>query len=122
MLPEINVETIRQYCVQKPFCTEDFPFDQVTLVFKVGGKIFALIPLDEPRLIISLKCLPERSVELRERYFSIQSAYHMNKNHWNMVFVDGSIPSKLLYELIDHSYDLVFNSLTHKKRKELQNQ
>ena len=80
-----------------------------------------MIPLDEPRLVISLKCSPERSVELREKYDSIQPAYHMNKRHWNMIFIDGSVPKKLIVELIDHSYDLVFNKLPRKKQSELKN-
>ncbi|MGI6478605.1 MAG: MmcQ/YjbR family DNA-binding protein [Salinivirgaceae bacterium] len=121
IINELNVETIREYCIQKPFTTEEFPFDDVTLIFKVGGKMFAMIPLDEPRLVISLKCSPERSVELREKYDSIQPAYHMNKRHWNMIFIDGSVPKKLIVELIDHSYDLVFNKLPRKKQSELKN-
>ncbi len=121
IINELNVETIREYCIQKPFTTEEFPFDDVTLIFKVGGKMFAMIPLDEPRLVISLKCSPERSVELREKYDSIQPAYHMNKRHWNMIFIDGSVPKELIIELIDHSYDLVFNKLPRKKQSELKN-
>ena len=121
IINELNVETIREYCIQKPFTTEEFPFDDVTIIFKVGGKMFAMIPLDEPRLVISLKCSPERSVELREKYDSIQPAYHMNKRHWNMIFIDGSVPKKLIVELIDHSYDLVFNKLPRKKQSELKN-
>ncbi|HOG20067.1 MAG TPA: MmcQ/YjbR family DNA-binding protein [Salinivirgaceae bacterium] len=121
IINELNVETIHEYCIQKPFTTEEFPFDDVTLIFKVGGKMFAMIPLDEPRLVISLKCSPERSVELREKYDSIQPAYHMNKRHWNMIFIDGSVPKKLIVELIDHSYDLVFNKLPRKKQSELKN-
>lgn len=121
IINELNVETIREYCIQKPFTTEEFPFDDVTLIFKVGGKMFAMIPLDNPRLVVSLKCSPERSVELREKYDSIQPAYHMNKRHWNMIFIDGSVPKELIIELIDHSYDLVFNKLPRKKQSELKN-
>ncbi|HQA76459.1 MAG TPA: MmcQ/YjbR family DNA-binding protein [Salinivirgaceae bacterium] len=121
IINELNVETIREYCIQKLFTTEEFPFDDVTLIFKVGGKMFAMIPLDNPRLVISLKCSPERSVELREKYDSIQPAYHMNKRHWNMIFIDGSVPKQLIIELIDHSYELVFNKLPRKKQSELKN-
>jgi predicted DNA-binding protein (MmcQ/YjbR family) len=120
MFPEeVNVETLRTYCLEKPFVTEEFPFDDVTLVFKVAGKMYALIPLDEPQLVISLKCNPERSLELRDAYPSIQPAYHMNKTHWNMIFINGNVPKSLLQELINHSYDLVFNSLPKKTRLEL---
>ncbi len=116
---DFNVKTLREYCLEKPFVTEEFPFDEVTLVFKVAGKIFALIPLDETNLVISLKCNPERSLELRDAYAAIQPAWHMNKAHWNMIFINGTVPKSLVCELVDHSYELVFNSLPKKVRQEL---
>ena len=119
---ELNVETLREYCLSKPYVSEEFPFDEVTLVFKVAGKMFALIPLDEPQLMISLKCDPERSVELREQYSAITGAYHMNKKHWNSLFVNGLLSKNLVYELVDHSYDLVFKGLPKKTREHLFNQ
>ena len=88
IINELNVETI-PVLYSKALHYRKFPFDDVTLIFKVGGKMFAMIPLDEPRLVISLKCSPERSETAREIRL-IQPAYHMNKRHWNMIFIDGS--------------------------------
>ena len=116
---ELNIETLRNYCISKPFVTEEFPFDEVTLVFKVAGKMFALLPLDETRLIISLKCDPERAIELREQYAAIKAAYHMNKKHWNMIEINGSVASELVYGLVDHSYELVFNAFPKRLREQL---
>ena len=116
---EINVESLRNYCISKPFVTEEFPFDEVTLVFKVAGKMFALLPLDEIKLLISLKCDPDRSVELREQYPAIIGAYHMNKKHWNMIEINGSVASELVLSLVDHSYDLVFSALPKRTREQL---
>lgn len=103
-------EDIRVYCLSKPCVTEDLPFDDVTLVFKVCGKIFVLLSLDD-KPGINLKCDPERAIELREQYNAITPGYHMNKKHWNTIIPDGSISKDLLYELIDHSYMLVAMSL-----------
>lgn len=114
----MDIESFRSYCIQKPGVTEDFPFDQETLVFKVGGKIFALCHVDDFRTI-NLKCDPERAVELRELYNGIIPGYHMSKKHWNTVNNDGSVPHSLMVELIDHSYDLVFSGLPKKEREKL---
>lgn len=100
----------REYCLSKPGSTEDTPFGADMLCFRVGGKIYALLDL-ELFEIVNLKCDPERAVELRERYEGISPGYHMNKKHWNTVKLDGSVPDPLLLELVDHSYNLVFNSL-----------
>ncbi|WP_430812342.1 MULTISPECIES: MmcQ/YjbR family DNA-binding protein [unclassified Carboxylicivirga] len=113
----MNIEEFRDYCISKPVVTECFPFDEVTLVFKVAGKIFALTSLDKD-FAINLKCDPERAITLRETYPAIQPGYHMNKTHWNTINVDGSIDEDLLKELIDHSYNLIVNSLTKKARAE----
>ena len=115
----MEAEEIRAYCLKKPTCTEGFPFDNNTLVFKGGGKMFALLSLERSPLRISLKCDPERAIELREEFSAIDGAYHMNKTYWNMIDLDGSVPSKLVYELIDHSFDLIISSLSKKKREEL---
>lgn len=116
----MNVEELREYCISKKGVTESFPFDEVTLVFKVGGKMFALTNLDgEPS--VNLKCDPERAVELREQFSSIIPGYHMNKLHWNSVFMDGTISDKLLKELVDHSYDLILYSLPKAKREAILN-
>jgi predicted DNA-binding protein (MmcQ/YjbR family) len=101
--------------------TEEFPFDETTLVFKVMGKMFALTGLDEPEFKVNLKCDPERSIELREHYEGIIAGFHMNKKHWNTVKPDGSLSNELFKELIDHSYDLVVKGLPKKLRDQLKN-
>jgi len=115
----MNIEEFRVYCLSKKAVTEAFPFDEVTLVFKVGGKMFALTGLDNQEFKVNLKCDPERSLELREEYDgAIIPGYHMNKKLWNTVSVN-SIPEKLFRNLIDHSYDLVINGLPKKIRENL---
>lgn len=114
----MNVEEFRVYCLRKRFVTEEFPFDETTLVFKVAGKMFALTGLDDPEFKVNLKCDPDRSVALREEYESIRPGWHMNKKHWNTVHIDGSFPEKLFVELIDHSYALVVKSLPKKIREQ----
>ncbi len=114
----LNKESFREYCLRKKSVTESFPFDEVTLVFKVAGKIFALTSLETTDFRVNLKCDPERALELREEYTSIIPGWHMSKIHWNTVIVDGSINQELFKELVDHSYDLVVKSLTKKARME----
>ncbi len=104
----MNIEILREYCISKRNVTESFPFGDDTLVFKVAGKIFALANL-EGDLTINLKCDPSRALELRERYAAVTPGYHMNKKHWNTVFIDGTVPDKEVFSWIDHSYDLVLN-------------
>jgi predicted DNA-binding protein (MmcQ/YjbR family) len=102
--------------------TEHFPFDEDTLVFKVGGKIFALSSLsnwEKGAAAVNLKCNPERAIELREDYEGIQPGFHMSKTHWNTIVINSDVPQKLLHELIGHSYDLVFASLTKKLQAEI---
>jgi predicted DNA-binding protein (MmcQ/YjbR family) len=114
----MNIESFREYCLSKKGVTEDFPFDENTLVLKVGGKMFALTDLvDEFK--INLKCDPEKAIELRETHSSVIPGYHMNKQHWNTVIINGSVPDKFLYEWIDHSYRLVFKSLPKKIQNQL---
>ncbi len=114
----MNIEEYREYCIRKQGVTEEFPFDENTLVFKVMGKMFALADVDHFNSV-NLKCDPERALQLREAFEGIVPGYHMNKQHWNTVAMDGSIPDKLCYELIDHSYELVVNSLPKKLKNEL---
>ena len=102
----MNIEILREYCISKKNITESFPFDEDTLVFKTAGRIFALVNL-EGDLTINLKCNPARAIELRERYSSVIPGYHMNKKHWNTIYIDGSVPDKEIFSWIDHSYDLV---------------
>jgi len=116
----MNVEQVRQICIEKKGVTEGFPFDDVTLVLKVGGKMFALIDLDKIPSV-NLKCDPERSIDLRERYDEIIPGYHMNKQHWNTVLLEGNLPDNLVAGLIDHSYELVFASLPKKVQEEVRN-
>jgi predicted DNA-binding protein (MmcQ/YjbR family) len=115
----MNIETLRKYCLSKPGTEEGFPFDESTLVFKVGGKIFALTGLENVPLSVNLKCDPVRALELRERYDAVQPGYHMNKKHWNTVTIDGRIPAKELRTMIDHSYELIVARLSKKLREEL---
>ena len=103
----MNIEYFRQYCISKKGVTEEFPFDEVTLVFKVMGKMFALAPLERVPSQVNLKCDPERSEMLREEWDGIIfPGYHMSKVHWNTLYLE-QLPNDLLIELIDHSYDLV---------------
>ena len=114
----MNIEQLREYCLSKPFTTECFPFDEVTLVFKVGtadkNKIYALTSLTKIPATVNLKCDPERAIELREEYNSIIPGYHMNKQHWNTVTLEGDVNDKLFIELIDQSYELIVNSMPKK--------
>ena len=118
----MNITDFYEYCLSKKGVTEHFPFDEDTLVFKVGGKVFALSPLsnwENGKAAVNLKCNPERAVELREEYEGVQPGFHMSKVHWNTVTINSDVPLKVLRELIDHSYELVFNSLTKKLRDEI---
>ena len=102
----MNLEQFREYCIQKPHVTEHFPFDNETLVFKVSGKIFALVNINSFQFV-NLKCDPERSIELREQYHAIRPAYHMNKKHWNTVMMGEGLSRAQCEEMIRHSYELV---------------
>lgn len=113
----MDLEAFRQYCLSLPAVTEDFPFDENVLVFKVAGKIFVLTDVNTFESI-NLKCDPELAIELRERYAAVLPGYHMNKKHWNTVLMDGSISKKLLMEWMKHSYDLVVASLSKKVKAE----
>lgn len=104
------------HCLSKAGAVETTPFGPDALVYKVGGKMFALTVPDDFPARINLKCDPERSLELRDAYDAITPGYHMNKRHWNTVLLDGSVPTGLVRELIDHSYDLVRASLPKKTR------
>lgn len=114
----MTAEEIRDYCLAKAGVTESFPFDSETLVFKVGGKMFLLVPLEKQPSQFAAKADPEWTAELREQFSQITGAYHMNKIHWNMVICEG-LKVELLHRLIDHSYELVFRSLTKKLQKEI---
>ena len=112
----MNIENIRTYCLNKRGAEEDFPFDEETLVFKVGGKMFALIPLEKIPFQINLKCDPEKAIELREQYEDVQPGWHMSKKHWNTVVLEGNIRWNDLRSWIDHSYDEVVKGLKKSER------
>ena len=104
----MDIVTLREYCISKSAVTESFPFGDDTLVFKADGKIFVLVNL-EGDLSINLKCDPVLALDLRERYSAVTPGYHMNKKHWNTIYLDGTVPDKELFSWIDHSYDLIKN-------------
>jgi predicted DNA-binding protein (MmcQ/YjbR family) len=106
----MNIEEFREFCLSKKGVTESLPFDETTLVFKVIGKMFALTDTEDD-FNINLKCDPEKAIELRENYSSVQSGYHMSKKHWNTVYIDGSVSDTILKEWINDSYLLVAKSL-----------
>lgn len=109
----MNIEAYRKYCLSKKGVTEEFPFGEQTLVFKVMGKMFALTDV-EAFESVNLKVEPEMGIELREKYSSVLPGYHMNKKHWITVMMDGSIGDKLISQWIDNSYNLVSASLPKK--------
>jgi predicted DNA-binding protein (MmcQ/YjbR family) len=113
----MDLESFREYCLSKPEATEDMPFGEDVLVFRVGGKMFALAALDEIPATANLKCDPDLALELRDRYAQVQPGYHMNKKHWNTVEIGGGIPDVELRRMIDHSYELVVKRLPDAKRK-----
>ena len=102
----MNIEEFREYCIAKKSVTEELPFVQDTLVYKVMGKMFALTPLKSETFKVTLKFNPAKAIELRDEYHYITGAYHLNKTHWNTLNGESS-PTKQLKELTDHSYDFV---------------
>ena len=113
----MNVESLREYCLSLPLATEDFPFDETTLVFRVVGKIFAMLDLERPD-VVSLKCNPDYALQLREEHPEISGAWHMNKKYWNQVNISGHLEDELVQGLVRHSYAEVVKKLTRKERAE----
>ncbi|MFV0290659.1 MAG: MmcQ/YjbR family DNA-binding protein [Mangrovibacterium sp.] len=113
----MNIEEIRDYCLSKNAASESMPFDDTNVVFKVGNKMFALLGLEKK--ILNLKCDPERAIILREEYTSITAGYHMNKRLWNSLYFEEGLARQMIEELINHSYDLVVESLPKKVRESL---
>lgn len=116
----MDLQQLYEYCLSKKGVTEHFPFDEDTLVFKAGGKMFALTSLNDwekgcPSL--NLKCDPEKAVLLREQYEAVSPGFHMSKIHWNTLAFKADISNKMMLELIDHSYDLIVASLTKKQQQ-----
>lgn len=114
----MNIEEFREFCLSLPATSEDLPFDETSLVFKVGSKMFALTDLESP-FWINLKCSPEKAIELREQYPSVKPGYHMNKKHWNTIKVDGSVSDALIRQWTKESYDLVVKGMTKKERESI---
>jgi predicted DNA-binding protein (MmcQ/YjbR family) len=115
----LTADELRRRCLDMPGTTEEFPFRPDLSVFKVSGKVFALAPLEDRPLKVSLKCEPALAEHLRETYSAIRPGYHLNKRHWNTVNVDGSLPDRLVLEMIEDSYDLVVAGLPKKVQAEL---
>jgi predicted DNA-binding protein (MmcQ/YjbR family) len=115
----LNLETLRNHCLAKKGATEEFPFDENTLVFKVMGKMFVLTDVAD-FTSINLKVEPETGVQLREQYPAVQPGYHMNKKHWITVLMDGSVPDKMVFGWIDQSYQLVASKLTKSQKSALE--
>jgi predicted DNA-binding protein (MmcQ/YjbR family) len=114
----MDIEKFRSYCLKKKGVTEEFPFGENVLVYKVMGKMFVLTDLEQFESI-NLKVEPEMGAELREQYTSVQPAYHMNKKHWITVMMDGAIADKLVFQWIDNSYHLVVSGLTKTQKSAL---
>ncbi len=112
----MNIEELRDVCLGIKGAEEYFPFDDVTLVFKVMDKMFALIPLDSERVQISLKCDPDIAVELREKYTCVEAAYHFNKKYWNTIFMDGKMNREEIIQWINHSVKEVIKKLPKKQQ------
>jgi predicted DNA-binding protein (MmcQ/YjbR family) len=115
----MNLEALRTYLLSKPGAVEDRPFGPQPLVLKVGGKIFALVAEDAAPLNVSLKCDPAHARFLRDSFPAVRPGYHLNKQHWNTVTLDGTIPDEGIRAMIDESYTLVVKSLTKAAREQL---
>lgn len=118
----MDIESLRDYCLSKPAAEETLPFGPDILVYKVGGKIFLITSLADESFRFSVKCDPEKAIELRERYDCVQPGYHLNKKHWNTIYIDGSVSNSVLKEWINDSYDLIVNSLPAKTRDQVKGQ
>jgi predicted DNA-binding protein (MmcQ/YjbR family) len=111
---------LRAWCLRQPGAIEDFPFGPETSVFKVAGKMFALSALERTPLEVSVKCEPDRAVDLRATYPAIRPGYHLSKRHWNTLTMDGSLPEQLVRDLVEDSYDLVVGALPKRVRERLE--
>lgn len=115
----MDIVSLREFCISLPHVEESFPFDENTLVFKVGGKIFLLVDIESNPLSFNVKCNPELAIELREKYTHVKPGYHMNKKHWNTIVCQANLNDALLKNWIDISYNLVVNSLPKKIKSQL---
>lgn len=114
----MNIEELYDYCINIPLVEPTFPFDEVTLVLKIMGKMVALIPLDAEVKSISLKCDPEKAIELREKYRGVTAAYHMHKRYWNSIELASDVPDEEIKKWIHHSIDEVVKKMPRKKQQE----
>ena len=114
----MNIEDLRTYCLALPYVEERFPFDDTTLVFCIGGHMFALVDLERADRV-NLKCKPDVAIELRERYEGVVPGWHMNKKHWNTVYLQADVPTAVLHEMIDNSYRLVYGGLPKRDRESM---
>lgn len=126
----MTLEEYINYCQDKPGVTIESPMGPGSIWIKVMGKMFSLTNTDDLKMgkeivppfhFINLKCDPERAIELREQHPSIRGGWHQSKVHWNSVYMDGTVNDNLVYELIDHAYDIVVQSLPKKLQEELKN-
>ena len=111
----MNIELFREICLALPETTEDTPFDETTVVFRLKEKIFACVSTESPD-VVTMKCDAERAQELRAQYCAIEGAYHWNKKYWNQISLDGSVPDELIGELVRHAYEEVNKKLPKKER------
>jgi len=116
----MKINRAMEYCLSKKGAEETYPFDMVTIVFKLGGKMFGLVYDKDGEIGLNLKCDPELSLALRQQYEGIIPGYHMNKKHWNTVIFEKDVPDEEIYRLIDLSYDIVYKSLSKKVRDEIE--
>lgn len=113
----MDIESLRDYCLSLPLATEDFPFDETTLVFRIAGKIFAMVDLENTEWFV-LKCNPDYALTLRDAHPEITGAWHMNKKHWNQINLYGTLTDGLIQSLIRHSYNEVLKKLSRRVREE----
>lgn len=116
----MDIVTFREICLKKKAAEETFPFDEVTLVFKVMGKMFALLPLDDDPPRVNLKALPEQAIEWREEHHQVIPGWHMNKKHWNTIYIEDGLDDQFISDMIDHSYEQVIKKLPKKVQRELE--
>jgi predicted DNA-binding protein (MmcQ/YjbR family) len=115
----VTAAELKRHCLERPGAVEEFPFGPETSVFKVAGKMFALSRLAGRPLQLSLKCEPELAEQLRATYAAVRPGYHLNKRHWNTVTLDGSLPDRMVGDMIEDSYDLVVAALPRRVRERL---
>jgi predicted DNA-binding protein (MmcQ/YjbR family) len=119
---DVTRDEVLDLCTRLPGAVEDYPFGDGVAVFKVGGRMFALVPLDTADgapATVNLKCDPDLAIELRARYAAVRPGYHQNKRHWNTVDLDGSVDDGELREMVEHSYELVLARLPRRERDRL---